>query len=119
MIDVVPASFGLLVGFLVGLTGVGGRLLYTTVTKVVGSVQHYRQRSVNVQVTVFLGLGSIPANLLGVATLEWIKANYDEEAVRSIMITIIAATLVLAGASLIFRAFFTREPPLGPKRRWR
>ena len=131
MIDAAPALFGLLVGFLVGLTGVGGGslmtpflvltmgvpaptavgtdLVYATVTKVVGSVQHYRQRSVNLQVAVFLGLGSLPANLLGVATLEWIKASYDEEAVRSIMITIIAATLVLVGASLIFRTFFMRE----------
>lgn len=131
MIDPTPALFGLLVGFLVGLTGVGGGslmtpflvltmgvpaptavgtdLVYATVTKVVGSVQHYRQRSVNLQVAVFLGLGSIPASLLGVATLEWIKANYDEDAVRSIMITIIAATLVLVGASLIFRTFFMRD----------
>lgn len=131
MIDATPVLFGLLVGFLVGLTGVGGGslmtpflvltmgipaptavgtdLVYATVTKTVGSVQHFRQRSVNLQVAVFLGLGSIPASLLGVATLEWIKANYDEEAVRSIMITIIASTLVLVGASLIFRTFFMRD----------
>lgn len=136
MIDVVPALFGLLVGFLVGLTGVGGGslmtpflvltmgipaptaigtdLVYATVTKVVGSVQHYRQQSVNLQVAVFLGLGSLPASLLGVATLEWIKANYDEDAVRSIMVTIIAATLLLVGASLIFRTFFMRDRLASP-----
>lgn len=141
MIDVAPALFGLLVGFLVGLTGVGGGslmtpflvltmgvpaptavgtdLVYATVTKVVGSVQHFRQRSVNLQVAVFLGLGSIPASLLGVATLEWIKANYDEAAVRSIMVTIIAATLVLVGASLIYRTFFMPERAENPdKPRW-
>ncbi len=138
MIDATPALFGLLVGFLVGLTGVGGGslmtpflvltmgvpaptavgtdLVYATVTKVVGSVQHYRQRSVNVQVAVFLGLGSIPASLLGVATLEWIKANYDEDAVRSIMVTIIAATLVLVGASLIYRTFFMRDRFASPSK---
>ncbi len=136
MIDVLPALFGLLVGFLVGLTGVGGGslmtpflvltmgipaptavgtdLVYATVTKVVGSVQHYRQQSVNLQVAVFLGLGSLPASLLGVTTLEWIKANYDEDAVRSIMITIIAATLLLVGASLIFRTFFMRDRSASP-----
>ncbi len=136
MIDVLPALFGLLVGFLVGLTGVGGGslmtpflvltmgipaptavgtdLVYATVTKVVGSVQHYRQQSVNLQVAMFLGLGSLPASLLGVATLEWIKANYDEDAVRSIMITIIAATLLLVGASLIFRTFFMRDRSASP-----
>ena len=127
MIDPAPALFGLLVGFLVGLTGVGGGslmtpflvavigvpaptaigtdMVYATVTKLAGSVQHYRQRSVNLEVALFLGIGSIPASLLGVWTLEWIKGAFDAQAVRDIMTTIIAATLVLVGVSLIFKAF--------------
>ena len=126
-LEPVPALFGLLVGFLVGLTGVGGGSLMTpfliavmqvpaptaigtdmvfaTATKMVGSVQHYRQRSVNLEVAIFLGLGSIPASLLGVWTLEWIKGAFDPEEVRDILVTVIAATLVLVGASLVFRAF--------------
>ncbi len=125
--DPIPTLFGLLVGFLVGLTGVGGGSLMTpflltvvgvpaptavgtdmvfaTMTKLTGSVQHYRQQSVNLEVAIFLGLGSIPAGLLGVATLEWIEGSYDVETVRSIMITIIAVTLVVVGGSLIFRNF--------------
>jgi uncharacterized protein len=123
--DPTPTLFGLLVGFLVGLTGVGGGSLMTpflvavigvpaptavgtdltfaTLTKLTGSMQHYRQQSVNLEVAIFLGLGSIPAGLLGVGTLEWIKGAYEPETVQSIMITIIASTLVLVGASLIFR----------------
>ncbi len=128
MIDAGPALFGLLVGFLVGLTGVGGGslmtpflvavmgvpaptaigtdMVYATVTKLTGSVQHYRQRSVNLEVAIFLGLGSIPAGLLGVATLEWMEGTFDAERLKSVMITIIAATLVLVGASLIYREYF-------------
>jgi uncharacterized membrane protein YfcA len=120
-----PILFGLLVGFLVGLTGVGGGSLMTpflisvmgvsapiavgtdlvqaTLTKLTGSVQHYRQRSVNMEVAVFMWLGSLPASLLGVETLEWIKASFDAAAVQSIMKEIIAITLVLTGASLIVR----------------
>lgn len=135
MIDSAPALFGLLVGFLVGLTGVGGGslmtpflvavmgvpaptavgtdMVYATVTKLTGSVQHYRQRSVNLEVAIFLGLGSIPAGLLGVATLEWIEGAFDPETVKSIMITIIAATLVLVGASLIYREFFMPDRGVG------
>ena len=119
-IDVAPALFGLLVGFLVGLTGVGGGslmtpflvavmgvpaptavgtdLVYATVTKLTGSVQHYRQRSVNLEVALFLGLGSIPAGLLGVVTLEYMERILDAEMLKSVMITIIAVTLVLVGA---------------------
>jgi uncharacterized protein len=125
--DPTPALFGLLVGFLVGLTGVGGGslmtpflvavvgvsaptavgtdMIFATLTKFTGSIQHYRQQSVNMEVAVFLGLGSIPAGLLGVATLEWIEGSFDAATVKSIMITIIALTLVLVGASLIFRNF--------------
>jgi uncharacterized protein len=125
--DPTPTLFGLLVGFLVGLTGVGGGslmtpflvavmgvsaptaigtdMIFATLTKFTGSIQHYRQQSVNLEVAIFLGLGSIPAGLLGVATLEWIEGSFDAETVRSIMITIIAITLVLVGGSLILRNF--------------
>src|SRR5215210_3699914 len=133
VIEPLPVLFGLLVGFLVGLTGVGGGslmtpflvvtmgvpaptavgtdLVYATATKMAGSAAHYRQRSVNLQVALFLGIGSIPASLLGVATLELIERSYDAATVRSIMVTIIASTLVLFWASLIFRIFlpFRRE----------
>jgi uncharacterized protein len=134
MMDFPPTLFGLLVGFLVGLTGVGGGSLMTpfliagigvpaptavgtdmvfaTLTKFTGSVQHYRQQSVNLEVAIFLGIGSIPAGLLGVATLEWIEGSFDAETVKSIMTTIIALTLVLVGASLIFRNFLPeRDTP--------
>jgi uncharacterized membrane protein YfcA len=134
------ALFGLLVGFLVGLTGVGGGslmtpfligvvgvpaptaigtdMVYATATKMAGSVQHYRQRSVNLEVAIFLGLGSIPASLLGVQTLEWIKGNYDGDSVKSIMITIIAATLILVGASLIFKSFLPERWAKSRKIAW-
>jgi uncharacterized protein len=138
--ETTPTLFGLLVGFLVGLTGVGGGSLMTpfliavmgvsaptavgtdmvfaTLTKFTGSLQHYRQRSVNVEIAVFLGLGSIPAGLLGVATLEWIKHSFDAERVDAIMITVIAASLVLVGASLIFRTFMPERWVVRKTRRW-
>jgi uncharacterized membrane protein YfcA len=135
--DTTPALFGLLVGFLVGLTGVGGGSLMTpflvavvgvpaptavgtdmvfaTVTKLTGSVQHYRQRSVNVEIAIFLGLGSIPAGLLGVTTIEWMQRAFDAETLESVMITIIALTLVLVGASLIYREYFMPQRDVTPK----
>src|SRR5918994_494967 len=96
-------------------TAVGTDLTFATLTKLTGSFQHFRQRSVNVEIAVFLGMGSIPAGLLGVGTLEWIKGSFDPARVESIMITIIAATLVLVGASLIYRDYFMPERRKGPK----
>ena len=135
--DTAPALFGLLVGFLVGLTGVGGGSLMTpflvavvgvpaptavgtdmvfaTATKLTGSVQHYRQRSVNLEIAIFLGLGSIPAGLLGVATIEWMQWAFDPETLESVMITIIALTLVVVGASLIYREYFMPQREETPK----
>src|ERR687884_724137 len=126
-IDLGAVLFGVLTGFLVGLTGVGGGSLMTpfligvlgvpaptavgtdlvqaTLTKLTGSVKHYRKRSVNMEVAVFMWFGSIPASLLGVETLEWIKASFDAAAVQSIMKEIIAVTLVITGISLIGRIF--------------
>ena len=134
------ALFGLLVGFLVGLTGVGGGslmtpflmvvmgvpaptaigtdMVYATVTKLTGSWQHYRQRSINLEVALFLGVGSIPASLLGVRTLEWIKNSFDEERVNAIMITVIATTLVVVGGSLIFRTFMPERWTERKQHRW-
>jgi uncharacterized protein len=136
--ETAPALFGLLVGFLVGLTGVGGGSLMTpflvavvgvpaptavgtdmvfaTATKLTGSVQHYRQRSVNPEIAVFLGLGSIPAGLLGVATLEWMEGAFDPQTLKSVMITIIALTLVVVGASLIYREYFMPRRDATPKK---
>jgi uncharacterized protein len=140
LIEPLPVLFGLLVGFLVGLTGVGGGslmtpflvfsmgvpastaigtdMVYATATKMAGSAAHYRQRSVNLQVALFLGLGSIPASLLGVQTLEWIKGSFDAETVRSIMITLIAATLVLVGTSLVFKAYLPERWVKGRETVW-
>lgn len=134
------ALFGLLVGFLVGLTGVGGGslmtpflvvimgvpaptaigtdMVYATATKLTGSWQHYRQRSINLEVALFLGIGSIPASLLGVRTLEWIKNSFDAERVNAIMITVIAITLVVVGGSLIFRTFMPERWTERKQHRW-
>ncbi len=98
-------------------TAIGTDMVFATLTKLTGSAQHYRQRSVNLEVALFLGLGSIPAGLLGVATLEWMKHFFDPARLESIMITIIALTLVLVGASLIYRNYFmpNREEADAPK----
>src|SRR5215213_7592838 len=96
-------------------TAVGTDLTFATFTKLTGSFQHFRQRSVNLEIAVFLGMGSIPAGLLGVGTLEWIKGTFDPEKVESIMVTIIAVTLVMVGASLIYREYFMLKRPEGQR----
>jgi uncharacterized membrane protein YfcA len=101
--------------FLIGVLGVpaptavGTDLVQATLTKLTGSVKHFRQGSINMEVALFLGLGSIPASLLGVQTLEWLKYSFDAAGVQSIMKEIIAFTLVLTGISLLVRIFLPRR----------
>src|ERR671926_1222381 len=115
-----PILFGLLVGCLVGLTGVGGGslmspfllaigvpaptavgtdLIYATITKLAGSVQHYRQQSINFQLVKFMALGSVPAGLLGVVTVNWLEGSFNPDKVNTILVTAIALVVILAGAS--------------------
>src|SRR5690349_8587022 len=79
---------GLLIGFLVGMTGMGGGslmtpllililgikpsvavgsdLAYSAITKMVGGFQHHRQHTVNYKLALRLACGSVPGSLLGV-----------------------------------------------------
>lgn len=82
---------GLFVGLLVGLTGVGGAalltpllvllgiqptvavatdLFYNSITKLFGSIQHYRQKTINFKVTKYLAFGSIPSAIAAILLLE-------------------------------------------------
>src|SRR5581483_10484823 len=85
---------GLLIGVLVGLTGMGGGSLlapililifrvppvwavgtdvaYSTVTKALGSVVHIRQKQVNFKIALWLACGSVPATLLSVTLVQYI-----------------------------------------------
>lgn len=131
--------FGLLVGFLVGLTGVGGGslmspyllaigipaptaigtdLVFATITKLVGSTQHYRLKSINFQVVLFLALGSVPAGLLGVVTVNWIQTVFPAATVEYYLKTAIGAVVVFVGATLVLRFFIPERNERGDIARW-
>ncbi|HET8812459.1 MAG TPA: sulfite exporter TauE/SafE family protein, partial [Gaiella sp.] len=88
---------GLLIGLLVGFTGMGGGslmtpllvllfgvhpatavgtdLLYASGTKAVGAMVHGSNRTVDWKVTGKLALGSVPATITTVLVLYWLKAH--------------------------------------------
>jgi uncharacterized protein len=89
--------YGLVVGVLVGLTGMGGGVLmtpllmlglgmpataavgtdlaYSTLTKLAGAWQHWRQGTVEGRVVRALAIGSLPATLVAVALLFWLQGQ--------------------------------------------
>jgi len=120
---------GLFIGFLVGLTGMGGGSLlapimilvfrvppvwavgtdiaYSTVTKAVGSLVHIRQKSVNFKVALWLACGSVPATVLSISLVQYIRKHYDD-VVNGIIIHAIGFTLILVAVLLILKPYLMR-----------
>jgi len=115
---------GLLVGFLVGLTGVGGGslmtpllvflfgfspktavgtdLLFAAITKGGGVfVHHGKHRSVDWKIVLHLAMGSIPASLVVFYLLE--NVFHKDESVTAIITSTLGGALILTGLSLLIR----------------
>jgi len=121
---------GLLVGFLVGLTGMGGGSLlapimilvfrvppvwavgtdiaYSTVTKALGSVVHIRQKHVNFKVALWLACGSVPATLLSVGLVQYIHKHYGN-VVNNVILHALGFTLVIVAVLLVLKPFIMRR----------
>src|SRR5215470_11849302 len=113
---------GLLVGFLVGLTGMGGGSLlapimililrvppvwavgtdiaYSAVTKALGSVVHIRQKNVNFKIALWLACGSVPATVLGVTIVQYIRKHFGD-LINGVIVHTIGFTLILVAVLLI------------------
>ena len=120
---------GLLIGVLVGLTGMGGGSLMTpilvlvfgfkptyavgtdilhgAVFKTFGAVRHRRLGNVHARLTLWMFLGSGPMSLLGVATASWLETAYGD-GVQSAEGYAIGAALVLGAIGLVLKTFLKR-----------
>lgn len=129
----VGLGFGL--GFLIGLTGVGGgalvapalyiildlnyqnsvalSLLYSAFTKVVGALQHLRQGTVLWRVTLLYGLTGIPGAVLGSRVIYWAGPT-AERVLPFVMgaVLLVVALLILMEAALWNLAAW--EKPFSP-----
>jgi uncharacterized membrane protein YfcA len=115
---------GLVLGFLVGLTGMGGGALmtpllilifkvppttavgtditYAAVTKIFGSWRHFKQGSVDLPLALWLAAGSVPASLLGVSAINYIKNNYGDK-LNNILYWSIGSALIFVSAVLVIK----------------
>lgn len=122
------AFAGLGVGFLVGLTGMGGGALMTpllvlvfhvpplgavssdlvasVVMKPVGGAVHLRRGTVHTGLVRWLVLGSVPSAFGGALLL---RALGDGDAIQSRLETILGFALVLAAASIAAKSAFARR----------
>jgi hypothetical protein len=124
-----------IVGFTVGLTGMGGGALMTPilliffgvnptaavssdlvaamVMKPVGGGVHIRRKTVRWELVRWLCIGSIPAAFGGVLLLH---ATGDSEAVETTTKVFLGVTVILAATAMVFRAWLQarRRPRLLP-----
>ncbi|KKK38471.1 membrane protein [Mesobacillus campisalis] len=115
---------GLLIGFMVGLTGVGGAALltpilvllginpaiavgtdlaYNSVTKFFGSIQHWRQKTINFKLMKYLAIGSIPSAIVAVFMLQLFDSffNNQEEIIKHAL----GYVLILVALTTLFKTF--------------
>ncbi len=117
------ALAGLFVGFVVGLTGMGGGALMTPmmillfgiqplaavssdlvasmIMKPVGGAVHLRRGTVNRQLVKWLVIGSVPSAFLGVLVLRWIGGG---EQTQDVVKTSLGVALLFAAGSMVAKA---------------
>ncbi|MCF9045833.1 sulfite exporter TauE/SafE family protein [Acinetobacter nectaris] len=123
---------GMVVGFCVGITGVGGGslmtpmliglfkiephiaigtdLIYASISKFCGSLVHAKKLNVVWPIVLWLSLGSIPASF----ATHWVLEHYLSQSTtyKSVLTMVLGFMLTLTGISIIFRnkieSFFKR-----------
>ncbi len=114
---------GMLVGFCVGITGVGGGslmtpilislfriephiaigtdLLYAAISKFCGSMVHARKLNIVWPIVLWLAVGSIPASFI----TSWVLEHYLSQSThyKAVLTMVLGFMLTLTGVSIIFR----------------
>jgi uncharacterized membrane protein YfcA len=126
-LDLLVICFGLGVGILVGLTGIGGGslmtpllilfagvppvvaigtdLAYGAVTKTLGGWRHLRKGTVDMGVSKWLAVGSVPGSLLGVVAVNRLHDAYGK-GFDDVLLFCIAGALVIVAVTTLTRALF-------------
>lgn len=124
---------GLFIGFMVGLTGVGGAalltpilillgispsiavgtdLFYNSITKLFGSIQHWRQKTINLKLVKYLAIGSIPSALLAVGLLHLFDSFFHNQ--EQIIKHALGYVLILVAAATLFKTFMKKKIEWNP-----
>lgn len=123
-------AFGLGVGVLIGLTGIGGGslmtpllilfagvppvvaigtdLAYGAVTKTLGGWRHLRKGTVDLGVSKWLAVGSVPGSLFGVFLVAKLHSRYGDRFETGLLV-VVASVLLVVSLAVLFRALFMRK----------
>jgi uncharacterized membrane protein YfcA len=129
--DPLIVLFGLGVGILIGMTGIGGGslmtpllilvfgtkpvvaigtdLAYGAITKTLGGWRHLRKGTVDMGISKWLAVGSCPGAVLGVLVIEYVQNRWGAEAFENTMLVSLGCALFLVGGALLYRALFLQR----------
>jgi len=118
--------FGLGIGILVGMTGMGGGalmtpllilffgvspttaigtdILYAAITKTVGAQRHYKLGTVNLGLVFWLAIGSVPSAIIGVQVVSMLQDSLGEDKLDSLVYAVLGGTLLMVGIITLGRA---------------
>jgi uncharacterized protein len=115
---------GLCIGFMVGLTGVGGAalltpiliimginpsiavgtdLVYNSITKLFGSIQHWRQKTINLKLVKYLAIGSIPSAIIAVGLLHLFDSFFHNQ--EQVIKHALGYVLILVALTTLIKTF--------------
>ena len=125
--DPIVIAFGFGVGILIGLTGIGGGslmtpllvlfagispvvaigtdLAYGAITKTLGGWRHLRKGTVDVGVSKWLAVGSVPGAIFGVWLLGRLLDAYGD-GFQPVLLGAIAVALLIVAMTILARALF-------------
>jgi uncharacterized membrane protein YfcA len=123
--------FGLGIGVLVGMTGMGGGslmtpllilifgiqpttaigtdIVYSAITKTVGGWRHFRLGTVNMELVKWLSFGSVPAAVAGVALVSILADHVGEDRLDALVYAVLGGTLLMVGIITLCRALILRK----------
>jgi uncharacterized protein len=124
-------AFGLGVGVLVGMTGIGGGALmtpllvlfvgtppvtavgtdlaYGAVTKTVGGIKHWRQKTIDFGLSKWMALGSVPAAIGGVYVVDILERHLGGKEFERFMLFTLAGAIAFTGVMTLIRAVFLKQ----------
>lgn len=124
-------AFGVGVGLLVGMTGIGGGALmtpllvlfigtppvtavgtdlaYGAITKTVGAIKHWRQGTIDFALSTWMAIGSVPASVGGVYVMRVLERHFGGPAFDTFLLYALAGAIAFTGVMTLVRAVFLRQ----------
>jgi uncharacterized membrane protein YfcA len=122
---------GLVIGFAIGMTGIGGGaliqpsliyiigltpvsavgtgLVYAVITKLNGVFWHLKQKTVNKTYTLYFLCGSLPGVLIASLTINYLFNNYNKTTLNFYLRTLIGCVLLITSLILIFQILSSKQ----------